>query len=152
MSQAPTRFVGIHCHTGHSVYDGLGPPLDHFKACLEKGMDAFTITEHGHCNSFAVAYLANEKLKKEGKNLKYIPGCEMYVHPSLEQWRRDKEEAVRAKESAAEAKKLQKKREKEEVATEIERKTDADDETVDVESTNAMTIENEDETRSNKTF
>ena len=25
----PTKFVGLHCHSGFSVYDGLGYPADH---------------------------------------------------------------------------------------------------------------------------
>ena len=49
-------------------------------------MNALAITNHGHMNSFAHAYLHAEKLNKEGANFKFIPGCEMYVHPDLQTW------------------------------------------------------------------
>ena len=90
MSDAPKRFVGLHAHTGASVMDGLGPVPDHFKFCLENGLDAHAVTEHGHMNSFSQALLFNEKWKKEGKIFKYIPGVEAYVHPDLSLWQKDK--------------------------------------------------------------
>ena len=34
----PTRFVGLHGHTGFSVFDGLGYPSDHIDFVLEKTM------------------------------------------------------------------------------------------------------------------
>jgi DNA polymerase III alpha subunit len=118
---------------------------------LKNEMDAWSLTDHGHMNGFAEAYLYAEKLKKAGKKFKLIPGCEMYVHPSLDQWRRDKLQAEElAKDSRAA--KIAAKKEKEKVKTEIERKGDEDDETVSIETNNALTIENEDETKSGKSF
>jgi DNA polymerase III alpha subunit len=147
----PKKFVGLHAHTGASTFDGLGPPPDHFKWCVENGLDAHAITEHGHMNSFAVALLYNEKMKKEGKPFKYIPGVEAYTHPDLNLWRQHKIEAEEAKEHAKEQKKLSKKQ-REGVVRDIERVTDGDDETVSIETSNSLTIENEEETKSGKTF
>ena len=39
---APTRFVGLHGHTGFSVFDGLGYPADHIDFVLEKTPSATT--------------------------------------------------------------------------------------------------------------
>jgi len=151
MSRTPKRFVGLHAHTGASTYDGLAPPSDHFKWCVENGLDAHAVTEHGHMNSFASALLFNEKWKKEGKKFKFIPGVEAYVHPNLDEWRLDKLKADEAKKSAKEAKKEAKKA-KEGVINDISRVVDGNDETVDVETSNSLTVENEDETKSGKAF
>lgn len=133
------------------AFDGMGGPNQHIDFVMKNGMDAWSLTDHGHMNGFAEAYLYAEKLKKSGKKFKLIPGCEMYVHPSLDQWRRDK---LQAEELAKDAKaaKIAAKKEKEKIKTEIERKGDEDDETVAIETSNALTIENEDETKSGKSF
>lgn len=130
--------------------DGLGPVPDHFKFCLENGLNAHAVTEHGHMNSFSQALLFNEKQKKAGVDFKYIPGVEAYVHPDLEMWKRDKLIAEEAATSAKEQKKL-KKKQNEGVKTEITRVTDEDDETIDLTS-NSLTIENEEETKGGKSF
>ncbi len=105
----PNRFFGLHAHTGASVFDGLGKPADHFKFVLDNGMDGMAITEHGHCNSFAWAWQAYQKLAKEGRKFKYIPGCEFYLHPDLDAWRKEKaatdEENKRIREEKKKAKK-----------------------------------------------
>lgn len=105
----PTRFFGLHAHTGASVFDGLGKPEDHFKFVLDNGMDGMAITEHGHCNSFGWAWEAYQKLCKDGRKFKYIPGCEFYLHPDLDEWRDDKDkidaENKRIKEEKKKAKK-----------------------------------------------
>ena len=44
----PTKFVGLHCHSGFSVYDGLGYPADHIDFVLENGMNAWALTDHGN--------------------------------------------------------------------------------------------------------
>ena len=49
-------------------------------------MTALALTDHGHMNGFAHAYLHTQKLNKAGANFKFIPGCEMYVHPDLQTW------------------------------------------------------------------
>jgi len=135
----PKRFVGLHAHTGASTYDGLGPPSDHFNFCVENGLDAHAITEHGHMNSFANAFLFIQKWKKAGTKFKYIPGVEAYYHPDLELWKRDKALDEANKANAKIAKTLKKKEQLDQ--------TDFGDE---IEMTNALTIENEDESKSGK--
>ncbi len=151
MARVPNRFVGLHCHSGNSVYDGMGAPPSHIDFVVENGMDAWALTDHGHMNGFAQAILYNEKLKKKGIPFKYIPGVEAYTHPDLNVWRIHKADAERAKEDKKEAKKLSKKL-REGVVTNIELKTDANDETIDVDASGALTVENEEETKSGKAF
>ena len=153
MSRIPKRFVGLHNHTGFSPFDGLGYPDEHFKFCIENGLDAHAITEHGNMNSYAHAQLWVEKWAKErGEKpaFKYIPGVEAYYHPDLEKWNRDREANEQAKEDKAVAKKLREKQEK--LQTKLIAVVDGDDETDDIEMSNALTIENEDETKSTKHF
>jgi DNA polymerase III alpha subunit len=138
-TKAPSRFVGLHSHSGFSTFDGLDYPQEHIDYVLENGMDAWSLTDHGHMNGFCHAYLHAEKLKKSGANFKFVPGCEMYVHPDLNQWKRDLE-ASKTKPTKDES-----------IVTPITAVVDGDDETVDVGADEtALTIENEDETKSGK--
>lgn len=90
MSRKPTKFVGLHAHTGvGSPFDGLGYPQEHIDFILENGGDAWALTEHGNMNSFAHAYLHAHDLQKKGVDFKFIPGCEFYIHPDLDEWQRD---------------------------------------------------------------
>ena len=84
-------FVNLHGHSCFSVFDGLGYPQEHIDFVRSNGMDAWCLTNHGHMNSFAHAYLHAEKLNKAGGNFKFVPGCEMYVHPDLNVWKLDYE-------------------------------------------------------------
>ena len=61
-------FVGLHAHsvTG-SPFDGLGYPQEHIDFVKSNGMDAWCLTNHGHMNSFAHAYLHAEKLNNGDK-------------------------------------------------------------------------------------
>ena len=86
------KFIGLHCHDGFSVFDGLGLPQEHMDFAYSNGMDAMAITNHGNMNSLAYQVLHAKKMKKEGKDFKPIYGCEMYFNPSISQWRKDKEE------------------------------------------------------------
>jgi DNA polymerase III alpha subunit len=135
----PRRFVGIHAHSGFSQNDGLDYPQEHIDYVLENGMDAWTLTDHGNMNGFCHAYLHAEKIKKSGANFKFLPGCEMYVHPDLRQWEAD----------------LKKSKEKpqrdESIVTPLTAVVDSNDETVDIGTEDAaLTVENEDETKSGK--
>ena len=153
MSRAPNRFVGLHNHTGFSPFDGLGYPDEHFKFCMANGIDAHAITEHGNLNSYAHAQLWIEDWAKSNKDkkFKYIPGIEAYYHPDLEQWQRDYDAAEKAKEDKKLAKKLKEK--EEELETKVIAIVDQNDETEEVTTeNNALTIENEDETKSTKHF
>jgi DNA polymerase-3 subunit alpha len=143
----PSRFVSTHNHTCFSAYDGLGYPSDHFEFAYSNGIDAYAITEHGNFNSLAHAQLFVEEWKKGGKKFKFLPGIEAYFHPDLEQWKRDKE-------TLDDEKELKKLRDKElkNKKTIITQVTDGDDETLDIEMKNALTIEDEDASKSTKSF
>jgi DNA polymerase III alpha subunit len=148
----PNRFVGLHAHSGFSVNDGLGYPQEHIDYIIKNGMDAWALTEHGHMNSFAHAYLHSQKLKKAGGNFKFIPGCEMYLHPDLNLWEEERKLALEAKAGAPDAKRKVASK-KQEIVNPLIAITDHDDETVDVVSeSEGLTIENEEESKSNKFF
>lgn len=102
-------------------------------------MDAWSLTDHGHMNGFGHAYLHAEKLRKSGKNFKFIPGCEMYVHPDLKQWKVD---LIKSKEKPVKD---------ESIITPLIAIVDSDDETIDIGTEDStLTIENEEETKSGK--
>lgn len=148
----PSRFVSLHNHSGFSAFDGLGYPEDHFKWCLENGLDAHAITEHGHFSSYAHAQLWVESWKKanKDKHFKYIPGIEAYFHPDLKQWAIDKEIADQAAIDKKAAKKLRDQQAK--LQTKLVMEVDNSDETEDIEMSTALTVENEDESKSTKLF
>ena len=150
--KTPKRFVGLHNHTGFSPYDGLGYPHEHFKYCIENGLDAHAITEHGNCNSLAHAALWVEDWNKNNadKQFKYLPGVEAYFIPDLEQWNRDKLAAEEATQDKKVANKLKSKQEA--LQTKIIDVVDENDEVQDIELTNALTIEDEEESKSAKNF
>lgn len=145
----PTRFVSLHNHTGASPFDGLGYPVDHFSWCIENGLTAHAITEHGNMNSYAYAQLSIDEWRKsdviEKKAFKYIPGVEGYYHPDIQSWKLEKAAADEARALAK-----QNKKKKSEIVTEIRVVTDGNDETIEVN--NSLTLENEEETKSGKTF
>ena len=150
--KTPTKFVGLHAHDGFSTFDGLDYPQDHIDFCRQNGMDALALTNHGHMNSFAHAYLHVQKLNKAGANFKFIPGCEMYVHPDLNVWQTEYElKKARKKGDQEEIRRLLEI--KEELASPLFAVVDGDDEIIDIGKSEAgLTIENEDETKSAKFF
>lgn len=108
MILVPKRFVGLHAHDGFSTFDGMGLPKEHFDFVRKNTKEeletpALAITNHGHMNSYAHAYLYAKELGKAGTNFKFLPGCEFYVHPDLAEWRKakaDKELESETKEAA----------------------------------------------------
>jgi len=145
--RTPKKFVSIHNHTTFSPYDGLGYPEEHFKWCLENGLDAHAITEHGNFNSYAHAQLLVQDWKKSGKTFKYLPGIEAYFHPNLDDWRMEK-----LKSESDKLVEKERKKNKEKIKTELIITSDDNDDVVDIESKNALTIEDEDESKSTKHF
>lgn len=83
----PRHFVGLHGHSGFSVYDGMSLPQQHIDFVLNNEMDAWALTDHGNANGHAHAFAKAEALQRQGREFRYIPGCEFYIHPDLEQWR-----------------------------------------------------------------
>ncbi len=103
-------------------------------------------------NSLAHAVLWSEKYNAENKNkpFKMICGVEAYFHPDLSQWQNDKLLDEQAKVDKKAAKKLAKKQE--ELQTKLIAVVDKNDETEDIEMSNALTVEDEEESKSTKHF
>lgn len=103
-------------------------------------------------NSYAHAALWIEgwNKKETNKQFKYIPGVEAYYHPDLDVWQRDKAANEQAQVDRKAANKLRLQQEK--LQTKIIAIVDANDETDEIEMSNALTVENEDETKSTKHF
>ena len=141
-----------------SQYDGLDYPQDHIDFCIQNGLDAWSMTDHGNMNGFGHAWFHAEKLRKAGGNFKFIPGCEMYLHPDLDIWRQDlqiaRDAADQRKADKQALKDSKKKREDSGLITPLIAGIDSHDETVslDVEEGAALTIENEEETKSTKFY
>ena len=95
-------------------------------------------------------FLHAEKVQKRGGIFKFVPGCEMYVHPDLEAWQLDYEIRQAAKKGDKEA--LFALREKREaITTPLTAIVDGDDEIIDIGKEEAgLTVENEEETKSGK--
>lgn len=69
-------FYHLHLHTEFSLLDGAIRLDPLFQKCIEYGMDAVSMTDHG--TMFGVAEF-HEKARK--KNIKPIIGCEVYIAP-----------------------------------------------------------------------
>jgi len=150
--KTPSKFFGLHAHSGFSIFDGLGYPQEHIDFCRENGLDGWSMTDHGHMNGFGHAYLHTEKLNKAGGNFKLIPGCEMYVHPDLDVWKLDYEINKTAKKGDKEALAILKKQ-REAIQTPLLAFVDEHDETLNVGLEGAsLTVENEEETKSGKFY
>jgi DNA polymerase-3 subunit alpha len=148
----PKKFFGLHSHSGFSTFDGLGYPQEHMDFCAENGLDGWSLTDHGQMNGFGHAQLHADKLKKAGADFKFIPGCEMYIHPDLKSWKREYEEWQDLK-SNRKTTRVKLKEHPENIVTPIIAITDENDETIGVDTEgSALTIENEDETKSTKHF
>jgi DNA polymerase-3 subunit alpha len=119
---------------------------------MENGLDAHAITDHGNCNAYAHAQLWIEKWNAEHKDkpFKYIPGVESYFHPDLTAWEQDKSIADQARIDKKVAKKVASSQE--EYQTKLIVNTDQNDETESIEMTNALVVEDEDESKSTKHF
>lgn len=148
----PNKFISLHSHDGFSTFDGLGYPQEHIDYVIENGMDGLCLTNHGHMNSFGHAFLHAEKIQKRGGNFKFVPGCEMYVHPDLEAWKLDMEIRQAAKKGDKESLRILR-AQREAITTPLTAITDGDDEIVDIGKSEAgLTVENEEETKSGKFY
>jgi DNA polymerase III subunit alpha len=152
MNNRPKKFVGLHSHSGFSTYDGLGYPSEHIDFCRENNLSAWSLTDHGHMNGYGYAQLHAKKINSKGANFKFIPGCEMYVHPSIDSWKLDYELARARKRGDKSAERtILKKQEK--IINPINVITDGDDEILEVGLDDAsLTVENEEESKSTKFY
>ncbi len=76
MSELSSSFYHLHVHTEFSLLDGAIRIDSLIKRCLEYGMDAVSMTDHGTMFGVAAFY---EKARKAG--IKPVLGCEVYVAP-----------------------------------------------------------------------
>ena len=90
-------FVGLHAHSGLSLFDGLGYPQDHMDFAYQNGSDALALTDHGHMNGLSYQVLHAKKMKAEGKEFKPLFGVEAYFLPSVSKWKTAYEESKEAK-------------------------------------------------------
>ena len=91
-------------------------------------------------------------MQKKGIDFKFIPGCEMYVHPDLELWKAEYELRKAKKKGDAAAIKHYAEI-KERLAVTIDPITDEDDEIIDLDiGEGSLTVENEEETKSGKFY
>lgn len=96
-------FASFHNHSTYSISDGLGYPDEHFDFAYGNGLLGMAMTEHGNMNSFSHAFMKSKKMQEEGKEFKVFYGIEAYVHPSIEEWKLEKQ---RYKEDAKLAKQV----------------------------------------------
>lgn len=154
MSIKPVKFVGLHSHSGFSTFDGMDLPQKHIDFVRSNGMNAWALTDHGNMNGYCHAYLHMQKINAEDpeNQFKFIPGCEMYVHPDLDVWKLDYE-IQRAIKAGDEEKRLRLVDQRSAIAGpvfEIKREHKQEHEVNDEDA--SLTIENEDETKSSKFY
>lgn len=77
------RFVNLHSHTAGSHLDAIIRVSDLFKKVFELGQTAIAITDHGNMSMIWSAYEEYKKYKAAGKNIKFIPGNEIYFVEDL---------------------------------------------------------------------
>jgi len=81
-------FVHLHAHTDYSLLDGCAPIDRYMKRCVELGMPALAMTDHGNLFGAVNFFRA---CKKAG--IKPLIGCEIYLvydHQQSERPKRDK--------------------------------------------------------------
>lgn len=86
------KFTNFHNHDTFSIFDGMGFPDEHIDYAYGNGLDGIAVTNHGNMNSFSYAFMKAKKMKDEGKtDFKVMYGIESYIHPSVPDWKREKE-------------------------------------------------------------
>ena len=79
MDQAPLKRVELHAHTQMSEMDAVTHTDEFVKRAAAWGHSAVAITDHGVVQSFPEAFHTAEALKKKGKDIKILYGCEGYL-------------------------------------------------------------------------
>ena len=130
----------------------MGYPQEHIDFCIKNGLDGWSLTDHGQMNGFAHAYLHAEKLRNAGIKFKFIPGCEMYVHPDLELWQAQYEiqKALKKGDSSLVNAIIDS---HDHLRTKLTEFVDGNDENLDRNAEDAnLTVENEEESKSTKFY
>ena len=78
---AETKRVELHAHTNMSAMDGISNVKDLVEQAAAWGHKAVAITDHVAVQSFPGAQLAQQALKKQGKDIKILYGIELNVAP-----------------------------------------------------------------------
>ena len=77
--QAPLKRVELHAHTQMSEMDAFTHVDEYIERAAEWGHKAVAVTEHGVVQSFPDAFHKWQSLRKKGKDIKIIYGCEGYL-------------------------------------------------------------------------
>ena len=85
------KFINLHSHDGHSIFDAIGLPSEHYDFAYSNGMDAMAITNHGNLNSLPYQISAVQKMKEKNIDFKPIFGVEAYFHHSIKEWKEIKD-------------------------------------------------------------
>jgi DNA polymerase-3 subunit alpha len=85
-------FASLHSHDTFSIFDGLGYPEEHCEFAYKNGLVGYAQTNHGNMNGFGYAFQQAKKMQADGRSdFKIIYGIEAYVHPSIEEWKVERE-------------------------------------------------------------
>lgn len=77
-------FIGLHRHSHYSRRDAIAKIPDIVSRVAELGQTAWALTDHGTTSGLMEAYKETQKYnKKNGTNIKFIFGCEMYWVPNI---------------------------------------------------------------------
>jgi len=68
------QYAVLHCHSFYSLLDGLSSPKNIVNRCVELGIPACALTDHGNCSAMKVFY---DECKRA--NIKCIIGAELYI-------------------------------------------------------------------------
>ena len=85
------KFINLHSHDGHSIFDAIGLPSEHYDFAYSNGMNAMAITNHGNLNSLPYQISAAQKMKEKNIDFKPIFGVEAYFHHSIKEWKEIKD-------------------------------------------------------------
>ena len=89
------EFVHLHVHTQYSLLDGQTNIKKMVDKAVADGMPGVAVTDHGNMMGIKefknYCDKKNEELKHQGKHIKPIIGCEVYVAPRRKEQRDSRE-------------------------------------------------------------
>lgn len=91
-------YIHLHVHTQYSLLDGQTSIDKMIDKAVYDGMRGVAITDHGSMMGvkefYNVCKKKNKRLKEEGKHIKPIIGCEVYVAPRDKEMREGRQDAA----------------------------------------------------------